>query len=1123
MPREFREGDLAGDLRPGTIRITRTGLPHSVPPVADAKPALRLSALGLLALLCLATFAGASYLSALRRVDHTLEVLKAGDDWMVALMDTQARSRAYAFAEDPSLLGDFEESFARERAAAKRLGELVQDNPTQQRNVEAADALAKGAMQASRELVHAIRQGRREEALTSFASQQSIHHTQAFTTHWRAIQVEEERLLAARRSEASSRALIAGGGVSALGVFSLGLLVFAWRLQSARTHLLNRMAREARQRLQELSGLATALANTRTQVEVADVIIERGMQIAEADICTLYRLDETGKTLELIADRGLAKGLRERLATITEESHNSLTLETLRSGKSTWVEGPQDYARLFPTLSSAKAEGPRARAFWSVPLIAEGQPAGLLGMGFYRERKFPPDERSMIETVAQQCAQALLRAERLERESEARGWFTTTLRSIGDAVIATDDAGVVTFMNPVAEKLTGYLEDEARGLALDRVFRIFSERTRQPVESPVAKVLREGRVVGLANHTVLRHRDGHDIPIDDSGAPIRNQDGDLFGVVLVFRDVSREKSELARRDFLSRSGEVLIESLDLEVTLSTIARLAVPTIADWCAVDVLDAATGEVRQAAVAHVEQAKLEFARRLRERYPPDPTERHGVPEVIRTGKAELYREIPVELLEGAAIDAEHLRLIRQLTLRSAMVVPLKVRGKTFGALTFIYAESGNLYDTDDLAFAEDFAVRAGMALENSLVLKEVEDARALERRLRCEAEVANRAKDEFLAMVSHELRTPLNAILGWAQILRSRGREARIDEGLTVIERNAHAQVKLIEDVLDVSRIIGGKLSLKFDQIDLKHVIESSTENVLLSANSKGLTISVDVADDCSTIVADPDRLQQVLMNLLSNAVRFTPAGGRIWLRAYTNGSDVCLEVEDNGEGIPAAALPFVFDAFRQADASTTRRHGGLGLGLAIVKQIVTAHGGQVEVQSEGEGHGSKFSVRLPVSSRAGVEQPVVLTPPPPRWSGAPRLDRLKLLVIDDEADARDLLREVLAGLGAEVFTASTAADAFAKFRQSVPDVIISDIGMPQEDGYSLIRRIRQLPRADGGETPAIALTAYARAVDVERALEAGYQVHLTKPVDSSQLTELVAELVGRESATRRNADA
>jgi PAS domain S-box-containing protein len=1026
-----------------------------------------LAALGLIALLCLATFAGASYVSALRWVDHTLDVLKVSDEWMVAVLDTKARARGYAFSEDPSFLGTFEASLGRERAAAQRLGELVQDNPNQLRNVKAADALALAAMQASQELVEAIRRGRRDEALKLFATQQSKQHTRAFTAHWREIQVEEELLLAERRSEARSRARIAGAGVAALGVFSLGLLLFAWRSQSARTKLLNRLAREARQRLRELSGLATELADARSQAEVARVVIERGMQIAEADVCTLYRLDETGQALELIADRGLATGLRERLMRITDESHNSLTLHTLRAGKSIWVEGPEDYARLFPALATAKVEGPRAHAFWSVPLIVEGQPAGLLGMGFYRERKFPPDERSMIETVAQQCAQALLRAERLEREAEARGWFTTTLRSIGDAVIATDDTGLVRFMNPVAEKLTGQLEDEARGLPLDQVFRIFSEHTRQPVESPVTKVLREGRVVGLANHTILRHKDGRDIPIDDSGAPIRSQDGALLGVVLVFRDVSREKAELARRDFLGRAGQVLVESLDFEVTLNTIAKLAVPTIADWCAVDVLDAKTGEVRQAAVAHVEPEKLEFARSLRERYPPNPAQPHGVMEVIRTGKAELYRQIPAGLLEAAAVDAEHLRLIRQLTLRSGMVVPLKVRGKSIGALTFSYAESGHVYDADDLAFAEDFAVRAGMALENSLVLKEVDEARALERRLRREAEVASRAKDEFLAMVSHELRTPLNAILGWAQILRSRGPDARINEGLAVIERNAHAQVKLIEDVLDVSRIIGGKLSLEFEQTDLKQVIESSMENVLPSANSKGISISVEVEEGCSAILADPHRLQQVLMNLLSNAVRFTPAGGRIWVRAQANDSEVRLEVEDNGEGIHRDALPFIFDAFRQADSSTTRRHGGLGLGLAIVKQIVTAHGGKVEVESKGEGAGARFIIDLPLSPRiGGVSLPVPRTPPPPPLMAAPRLDRLKLLVVDDEADARNLLREVLVGLGAEVFSASTARDAFAKFRQVAPDVIVSDISMPEEDGYSFIRKVRQFAQGRRG---------------------------------------------------------
>ncbi len=1069
-----------------------------------------MAALALLALLCLAAFGAASYLSALRWVDHTLEVLKTNDEWMASVLDTQARARGYAFSEDRSFLGAFEGSAARERAAAQRIGKLVADDPSQKRNVAAAAERARDAIAASRTLVQAIRAHHRDEARALFAVQQSRQHAREFTKHWREIQTREEGLLAERRSQARRHALVAGAGVAALALFSFSLLVFAWHLQSARAKLLNQLAREARKRLKDLSDLASALANTRTQAEVAEVVIDRGMHIAQSDTCALYLLDETGSALELIAERGMAPALRERLTRISETSHGSPAVETLRTGKSTWVEGPEDYARLFPALANAKVEGPRAQAFWSVPLVVEGQPLGLLGMGFYQQRKFLPDDRTMVETVARQCAQALLRASRLEREAEARGWFTTTLRSIGDAVIATDETGLVTFMNPVAEKLTGYHEDEARGLPLDRVFRVFSERTRQPVENPVTKVLREGRVVGLANHTVLRHKDGRDIPIDDSGAPIRGEDGRQLGVVLVFRDVSREKTEQARRDFLGGASQALVESLDFEVTLGTIARLAVPTIADWCAVDVLDAESGTVRQAAVAHVDAEKLELARRLRERYPPDPRERRGAREVIRTGKAELYRVIPSEFLEDAAKDAEHLRLTRQLTLRSAVVVPLKVQGESFGALTFIHAESGRLYDEDDLAFAEDFATRAGLALENSLALRAVEEARALEQRLRGEAEVANRAKDEFLAMVSHELRTPLNAILGWTQILRSRKPDARIDEGLAVIERNAHAQVRLIEDVLDVSRIIGGKLSLHFEQTNLKQVIDSSIENVLPSANSKHLEISVDLQADCTVVTADPYRLQQVLLNLLSNAVKFAHAGGRIALRAYKSRADVCLEVQDDGEGIRAEVLPFIFDPFHQADASTTRRHGGLGLGLAIVKQIVSAHGGKVEVESEGESKGAKFTIRLPARRPGGEAEPrVQLTPLPPPLDAAPRLDGVTLLIVDDDADARRLLREVLRERGARVFSAASSAAALVELERVKPDVIVSDIGMPEEDGYSLIRKIRQLPEAQLSETPAVALTAYARSVDVERALEAGYQAHLTKPVDPARLAQLVAE--------------
>jgi PAS domain S-box-containing protein len=871
----------------------------------------------------------------------------------------------------------------------------------------------------------------------------------------------------------------------------------------------------AERALARLSDLALALSGATTVHEVADVIVERGMRDARADTCTLYALDDAGESLVLLAHRGVAAEVIEKIRRITRTEGNPRTFETLRSNEALWAETASEYAALFPALAHVAARGPRAKAFWSVPLVVEGRPVGLLGMGFYEEQRFTAHERTLVETIAKQCAQALLRAQRRDSETAARRWLTTTLQSIGDAVIATDTAGRVTFMNPVAEGLTGWTEADGRGRPLQDVFPIFSEETRRAVESPVVKVLREGTVVALANHTVLRSKSGREMPIDDSAAPIRDAEGTLFGVVLVFRDATSEKRAQVRRDFLARAGSALASSLDYRSTLATAAQFAVPQLADWCTVDIHEPDTDTHQQVALAHVDPKMMQWARELGEKYPPDPEAPTGVPAVIRTGKAELYTEIPRELLEAGAQDAEHLRIIRELKLESAMVVPLRGRDRTLGAMTFIYADSGRRYTGDDLAFAEEFARRAAMAIENARALKRAEDARAEERVLRREADVANRAKDEFLATVSHELRTPLNAMLGWTVTLRGRNPPAEVDRGLAIIERNARRQTRLIEDVLDVSRIISGKLTLDVGPTNIGAILDAALEAVTPAAEAKGVAFAVDV-DASFTIIADSDRLQQVVWNLLVNAVKFTPKGGSVAVKASREGSDVRISVADSGEGIEPDVLPHIFEAFRQADASTTRRHGGLGLGLAIVKQLVTAHGGTVRAASEGEGRGAEFVVNLP--ARAVV--PAVFDAPPaaelPAVSEAkapPRLDGLSVLVVDDEEDARSIVEQVLSDQGATVTAAGSADEALRAFEATRPDVIVSDIGMPEMDGYALIRRVRSLPLSRGGRTPALALTAYAQKTDAQRAFAAGFQMHVPKPVEPAHLVTLVANLGGR----------
>jgi signal transduction histidine kinase len=433
----------------------------------------------------------------------------------------------------------------------------------------------------------------------------------------------------------------------------------------------------------------------------------------------------------------------------------------------------------------------------------------------------------------------------------------------------------------------------------------------------------------------------------------------------------------------------------------------------------------------------------------------------------------------------------------------------------MTFVYADSDRRYTIEDLAFAEDLARRASMAIENSMALKDADQARDRERWLREEAERTNRLKDDFLATVSHELRTPLNAILGWTLILRGRNIDAETDRGLSIVERNARAQAKLIEDVLDVSRIVSGKLTLHLGPTSVAAAARAAMETVTPAADAKGITVVSEILSEASSITADADRLQQVIWNLLSNAIKFTPKDGRVLLRVFREASDVCVSVEDNGEGIRSDMLSAIFEPFQQADASTTRRHGGLGLGLAIVKQLVLAHGGSVQALSDGPGKGAIFTVRLPVRAVAiphsEASSAATEAAPGPLLASAPnvRLDGLSVLVVDDELDARSLLQEILREHGAEVSIASSAAEARSALALMKPDVIISEIGMPDEDGYSFIRRLR----AEGARMPAVALTAYAGQQDAQRAFTAGFQKHVSKPVDPARLVSVVANLGGR----------
>lgn len=506
-------------------------------------------------------------------------------------------------------------------------------------------------------------------------------------------------------------------------------------------------------------------------------------------------------------------------------------------------------------------------------------------------------------------------------------------------------------------------------------------------------------------------------------------------------------------------------------------------------------------------------------------EPTPTGLAIEILQTQKSLLLPVITDAELQDF-IQAKDLPYLKQFSVSSLMVVPLQVRGRSLGSLTLIREAPDRPYTSDDQAFLQALADRAALAIDNARLYKKSQEA--------------NRIKDEFLAMLSHELRSPLNAMIGWLSLLRSRQFDAATtNRALETVERNARAQARLVEDLLDVSRILQGKLRLTLRPLKLGSMIESAIDTVRPLAEAKEIQLQVRLDAQVGQVSGDAERLQQIIWNLLSNAIKFTPRGGRVAVElalvAGQRSTDqeilkadiqdpssnlwAQIRVSDTGQGIKPEFLPHVFDRFRQADSSITRMHGGLGLGLAIVHHLAELHGGSVEAHSEGEGQGATFIVNLPLLTPAPSLKQGQLTPldaaPLDLFGCSSQLQGLRILIIDDDLDARILLHSILQACGAEVVAAASATEGFSTLTSSAKpfNLLISDIGMPGEDGYTFLRRVRSLQDEQGGQVPAIAITAYAREEDRQAALSAGFQSHLPKPIDPAHLVTLIADLVSQ----------
>ena len=592
--------------------------------------------------------------------------------------------------------------------------------------------------------------------------------------------------------------------------------------------------------------------------------------------------------------------------------------------------------------------------------------------------------------------------------------------------------------------------------------------------------------------------------------PVPGTVDDIGGWIVTSTDIDdRVRAEEGLR-FLADASKLLASSLDSRRTLAAVAQLAVPAVADWCAIDLREAG-GAVRRVALVHGNAERLALVDELERRYPPGREDFYSPELLLEPGRVRLFGPVHDAVLVRDARDEEHARLLRELRLDSWIHVPLTVRGQTIGSLRLATSESGRRYGEVDLALAEDLARRISAAVDNARLYEAIQSERTA-------LEEAARLKDEFLAVLSHELRSPLNATLGWAQMLRSGKLDAPTQAvAIETIERSARVQARIIGDLLDVSRIITGKLELGLGPADLVAIVGTALESVRPAAAEKGISLASSLPKDVEPIRGDAARLQQIAWNLLSNAVKFTQRGGHVEVALSRCGDRVVLSVTDDGIGISPDFLPYVFDRFRQADSSTTRSQGGLGLGLSIVRHLAELHGGAARAFSAGHGKGTRIEIDLPYlpapTARGEPSEPGLEVP----RDDAP-LRGVRVLVVEDLPDGRALFQAMLTRGGAHVRAVATVDEALGELARGGYDALVSDIGLPGRNGYDLIREVRGAERGRNGALPAIALTAYASESDRLLALEAGFQAHVTKPVEAATLIAVLKRLISSGRAER-----
>ena len=678
------------------------------------------------------------------------------------------------------------------------------------------------------------------------------------------------------------------------------------------------------------------------------------------------------------------------------------------------------------------------------------------------------------------------------------------VESSDDAIVSKDLNSIILSWNRAAERMFGYTAEEAIGKSI----RMIIPADRQAEEDDVLARVRKGESV-THFETIRQHKNKTLVPISLTVSPIYDDAGKIIGASKIARDISeRVAMETATLEYvattqrLSEIGATVASTLDRETVVQKVTDTATElTHAEFGAFfyNVADEQGDSYMLYALSGA--PKEAFA---------------DFPQPRATGIfAPTFKGEGVVRLDDVTVDPRFGKnapfnglLPGHLPVKSYLAVPVKgMSGNVLGGLFFAHSQTGQFTEQHE-RLAAGIASWASVALENA--------------RLYTEAQEANRVKDDFLAVLSHELRTPLNAIVGYSRMMRGNMLPPdQVTRAIDVLERNARWLTQIVDDVLDVSRIVSGKIRLDVQAVDLAGIVDNAIGTVQPAADAKGVRLQSLIDPRIAPVSGDPDRLQQVVWNLVSNAVKFTPKGGRVQVRLERVNSHIEIVVSDTGAGISKEFLPHVFDRFRQADSGSTRRSGGLGLGLSIVRHLVEMHGGRVHATSAGEDQGATFTVRLPMMIIQPIESLKREHPLTERHYPLQKLGDLtgvRVVAVDDEADALRLLKDVLEAAGAEVATATSAATATDAINTFEPDVLVADIGMPDVDGYELIKQVRASGNERMRDIPAAALTAFARSEDRTRALESGFEMHLAKPIDPGELVASVATLVRRYRRAR-----